>query len=528
MFRETSRDYQPIQPFPPDLASESKAAAAKKHAGGSRTFASKLQTASAERWIVGIIIVFAGVLAWVHLQRASIWYDEAITLLTTSGHAKLQWSLGMGQFKPSLDFHRILRDLYEQDVHPPLYFWMLAVWRTCLGWSLEVARVFSLLCTLGTLWLLYRFARAEGMRWPWVPVCVYAASAVGTWYAYDARPYAMATLLVMVTQLLAEKRSRWTGVCGAAAFATHYFAALCVAPLLALHCWTRWRTQRWWSVLTAGTFVICAAPLALLLRIHVVARPHQYPRFGFFPKEIWALVRGAAQDTVPNTWLPGWGIAIGLGAFLVLAGVLRALKRKKSTVPFLYAGFLCGFLLLTIATNKSIAQMPVAYYLGIAAPWLALLVGYGINAYPRCGCAFGLALLIGLIASRPVVRTVNYREMVSRMKAECSDCPILVGTGYAGAVPASVLYEARGMPVYLLQPEDRVQQVAEHVGGRGTIFFVPSNEPPTAKVEEEFLQDYLAERKNGYFEVSLDRLPVIERAASEMAQPPVEEGEPFR
>ena len=483
----------------------------------SQRIASRIRSAPLEHWIVAVAIFCAGLLALAHLVRASIWYDEAITLLTTSGHAKLDWSLGLWQFNPTLNLKRIVVDLYEQDVHPPLYFWTLAVWRTLFGSSLEVARAFSALLLLGSLGLLYRLARDCGMRRPWIPVALYAASSVGTWYAYDARPYAMATFLILATQLLARKSSPWAGFCGAAAFATHYFAALCVGPVLALECYRKWNGDRFWSVWTALAFSIWSAPLVWLLQTHLVARPNQYPGFGFFPEEIWALVKGAAQGILPNTWLPGWRLVWLLAGFLAIAGIRRSLKQYRFTLPFLYGSFLMGFLLLAIVTNKSIAQMPVGYYLGIAAPWMALLVGRGVNAFPRTGCVLALAVVIGLIAQRPIVRTVDYRKIVARMNAECKECPVLVGTGYAGAVPACVLYEARGMQVFLLKPEDSVREVAQKVGGRGTIFFIPSNEPPTAKVEDEFLEDYSSARKNGYFKVSLDRAPKIERAAARKA-----------
>lgn len=465
--------------------------------------------------IVAIIIGCAAVFAFIHIHSASIWYDEAITLLTASGHAKLDWTAGMMQFHPTTNLRKIVSDLYEQDVHPPLYFWALALWRTVFGESLEVARTFSALFTLATLVLLYRLARDFELRRPWVPVGVYAASAAGMWYAYDARPYAMATFLILLTQILARRRSGWSGFCGAAACATHYFAALCVGPLLLLGCVKNWRSNRRWALFTAFSFAICSAPLLLLLRVHIGARPHQYPGFGWWPADLWALVAGPVQGILPNTWLFGWKIALVVGAFFAIAGTWWAVKHKRLTVPILYGAFLCGFLTLALVTNKSIVQMPVAYYLGIAAPWVALLVGYGVNTFPRWSPLLAAAVLIGIIFARPLVRTVDYRTMLTQMNAECSHCPILVGTGYAGAVPACVLYESRGMQVLLLTPNDSLDAVRERLGTHNTIFFVPSNEPPTAQIEDEFLQQYLSSRKNGYFEVSLDRPPSLERAARE-------------
>ena len=89
----------------------------------------------AEPFVVLVLIVGTAVAAWVHLRSSSIWYDEAVTLLITSGHAKLEWSRGLSQFTPSANLGKILIDLYHRDVHPPLYFWTLALWRVLLGHS---------------------------------------------------------------------------------------------------------------------------------------------------------------------------------------------------------------------------------------------------------------------------------------------------------------------------------------------------------------------------------------------------------
>jgi hypothetical protein len=461
-----------------------------------------LRIVASDHWIVLAVILSSTIAAWLHLTHSSIWYDEAITLLTTSGHAKLDWSLGLMQFKPCADLRRIALELYNQDVHPPLYFWALALWRVVFGPSLEVARSLSVLFGVATLALLYSTARDTGMRRPWVPVAVYAASSAGSWYAYDARPYAMTTCLILLTQVLARKKSKWTGVCAATSFATHYFAALCVVPVLLMGCSKRWKPERHWSLLTAVSFGIASAPLFLLLRIHLLARPNQFTDFGSFPAEVWALLKGAAQSVMPNMWfLPALIPAVLVGGFFAVAGIRWALREQKFTLPVLYGAFLCNFLLLALITNKSVAKMPRAYYLGIAAPWLAILIGFGVNALPRLSPLLAVAIIVGLIGARPALKMPNYREMLRSMTLECSHCPIVVGMGYVGAVPACVLYEARGTPVFLLRRDDSVNAVMEEAGGQGTVFFVPSNEPPTGDIEAEFVRSFSFARKNGYFEV---------------------------
>jgi hypothetical protein len=86
-------------------------------------------------------IVASALMAWIHLRSASIWYDEVITLLTTSGHANARL------VAPTANLVKIVSDLYTRDVHPPLYFCTLAISRMIFGGSLEATRALSALFT---------------------------------------------------------------------------------------------------------------------------------------------------------------------------------------------------------------------------------------------------------------------------------------------------------------------------------------------------------------------------------------------
>ena len=66
----------------------------------------------------------------------AIWYDEAITLLETAGNAVPTWSAlptpAASQKKlmvgsPSLG--EVATGLRETDVHPPVYYGLLSIWR---------------------------------------------------------------------------------------------------------------------------------------------------------------------------------------------------------------------------------------------------------------------------------------------------------------------------------------------------------------------------------------------------------------
>jgi hypothetical protein len=459
--------------------------------------------------VVATLVAFAAV-AWWHIRSMTIWYDEAITLLTTSGHAIPDWSLGMEQFKPSANLLKILADLYKYDVHPPFYFWTLAVWRVVFGGSLEVARWLSALFTLGTLALLYCCAIDMNFRWPSVPVVIYALSAASLRYAYNARPYAMATFLIVFTLYLAHRKSQWTGVCAAICVATHYFAALCVGPIVAIECVRNWKTDRRWALQTALWFSALCAPLTFLVANHVVARPHQYPGFGIFRKEVHALFRGAIDGAMPSTFLwQYWYLALFIAEVFAIAGAIYAIRRKQFTLPFAYTSFLCGFLLIAIATNKSIIKMPNDYYLGIGAPLLVLLISNGVNAIPFASPLLAAAVIIGTATAKPtpMFSVPDYRGMMGRIRSECHQCAVVAGFGWGGSVPACVLYEAKGLDVYLLESRDTPDEVIQRVGAGRTVYLIPANEPRTIEIEKQFVESFASEPGDGYFKIDTAHPP---------------------
>jgi 4-amino-4-deoxy-L-arabinose transferase-like glycosyltransferase len=465
---------------------------------------------SIENWIVIATLVAFAVAAWWHIRSITIWYDEAVTMLTTSRHAVPDWSIGMQQFKPSADLFKIFSDLYNHDVHPPLYFWTLAIWRVLFGGSLEVARALSALFVLATLALLYRYAIEMGIRWPSVPVVIFALSAAAMRYAYNARPYAMATFLIVLTLYLAHRKSKWTGICAVSCVATHYFAAFCVGPILAIECLLYWKTDRRWVLWTGLSFATICAPLTVLVAHHMRLSGHQYYGFGSFPTEVHALLKGAVEGALPSPELwpywrhwRHWNLALYVAALFVIAGGIFSVRGKQFTPSFGYITFLCAFLLTAIATNKSIMEMPNEYYLGIGVPLLVLLISYGVNAIPLASPLLAIALIAGTVTSTatPMGATPDYRSMVRQIRSECDHCAVLVGLGWGRAIPACVLYEANGQDVYQLQATDTPDEVVQRIGTRRPIYLIPANEGFTIEIEKQLVRTFASVPGDGYFKI---------------------------
>lgn len=141
-------------------------------------------------------------------------YDEQYTLFLTSGVPRPAWPVvvfpaGLARVLQSGDasLGAIARDLRVTDVHPPLYFWLVSLWRAAFGHGLVVARLLSVLLGLGALGLTGVIARTA--RVP--PVWAMALTLGCYGFAYTsvvARGFALAQVLLLggVVGLLPGRR----------------------------------------------------------------------------------------------------------------------------------------------------------------------------------------------------------------------------------------------------------------------------------------------------------------------------------
>ncbi len=155
------------------------------------------------RSIIPVLVVAALVLtsaAW--LRSAE--YDEQYTLFVTAGPARPVWpahAFAAGDVRTLQAGHpgvvAIAHELRAGDVHPPLYFWLLAAWRGAVGDGLFAARLASVLCSLATLGVVAAIGRLTGL-----PARLAVLLTLGcygfTYTGTIARGFALAQLLTRV------------------------------------------------------------------------------------------------------------------------------------------------------------------------------------------------------------------------------------------------------------------------------------------------------------------------------------------
>ena len=164
-----------------------------------------------------VLLLAAAVLGAAAWMRSAE-YDEQYTLFLTAGVARPAWpdvpfAAGDVQVvqRGRATLAGIARDLRATDVHPPLYFWAVALWRQMFGPSLIAARLLSVICGLGGLVLTGLIAARAG-----IPPSLAMLLTFGCYgFAYSsviARGFALAQLLNLAGVLcLVRSIGRGTG-----------------------------------------------------------------------------------------------------------------------------------------------------------------------------------------------------------------------------------------------------------------------------------------------------------------------------
>lgn len=358
-------------------------------------------------WVVLAVAVAVSVaLRTGHLAgKRVLEHDEAISYLSATGH-QVEWAeatrgpeASAGRWVPARDWKRLIRpegpvpfgtirhDLAVSDIHPPLYFWLLAVWLRLLPvavWTGAALNVPIALATLLALFLLARRVMADELL---------AAAVALTWAVSPsvigvsglARQYDLLALVSVLTVWQAirfadrEVSLRWRdgvflGLTVAAGALTHYhFAVVLVGVGL---------------VVVVRTVVVARTVEARAARGSGVREAAA--RFGWFAL---ACAAGAVLFWVAHPEFSASFVRQGVQAAATSAGTMR-------TRVYWAARTFLGFFGLEKALVATVSANPRL---------LGMLVGWA----KATGVATGLAVLAAAAAAlMPVVRE-RYRKVLA-------------------------------------------------------------------------------------------------------------------
>ncbi|MFY9550655.1 MAG: glycosyltransferase family 39 protein [Thermoanaerobaculia bacterium] len=477
------------------------------------------------------VLVVATEIRLVSVYNRAIWDDEAVTLLETAGHALPSWPRAPSPGEAAKPFYRgspplgsIVEDLRRTDIHPPVYSVLLACWRRLTGFSIESARMFSVVCSLASIIGLYLLLRAGRAERPHVSLLVYLLSTGGGFFGALARNYAFATLLIVAAALAAflaaqrVERSRAgtalalvaATVCGVA-FQTNYltlFPAGVIVIWLSAQLWPRRRSL----AIAIPLLALAIGSIGWPVLLHQLgAREDQAAGFIGWPLEILTLVRANAE----LLWRPMLANrAVSRGAVLLLIVLVLAslygLARGWRTVD---RGFWVLILGLAFAPSVGVALLDfifvksLAYsvqYVGMAGPFLAVVasrvIAVGIDSRRRLAALglFGLVFLFEMNGTNwgyedGPIPTSRLRSLARLIRERASPGQIVLvdqGSAHGRTNPGSLLYELDPTTLFSCYPlGDQAEQAWTTVQPFSDVWVVLSIETPMAD-QRRFLKRF--------------------------------------
>ena len=386
---------------------------------------------------VGILVLLVAVAVAVRLPGVasrSIWYDEGISLLQTAGHIEPVWPHGQvpaavakENLRGTPSLRTVYRDTRAWDVHPPAYFLALTAWRQWLGFSLETARGLSLLFSVMSVVLLYTILRIVEFEHPLGATVFYALSTGAVHHGHEARPYAMAEMLLLVSCLAGVwlwRRSpmgRGPALAGSivmaassgAAFATNYLVIFPLGALMVWFVWALWPRDRALGVGGPLFTAIAVGGVLPTLREQLGAGHHHFSGFVGLLGEAREMIMMNAQETgialsQAGSGTPETRATLSVGAaFVAITGLIwlsvfwirrqgwQGNREFWSLTMALAAAPTAGLILLDMVLDKRLHE---ARYLSLGVPALAILLSYGVLRAAKSRQRWGLLLFAGLLA----------------------------------------------------------------------------------------------------------------------------------
>lgn len=167
--------------------------------------------------LVGLLLAAFVTIALINAPRASIWFDEAFSAYIVQFNF---WDIA---------------NFTANDVHPPLYYWLLKIWSDLFGTTDLALRSLSIFFGAGAIITAFFLSRKLfGRSVALLSTLFLTLSPMAIRYSDEARMYMLTALIVfaatyvLVKAMETKKRSTWLvyGVLISLGMWTHYFTAL--------------------------------------------------------------------------------------------------------------------------------------------------------------------------------------------------------------------------------------------------------------------------------------------------------------
>lgn len=265
-----------------------------------------------DRYSIGSIILLGFALRLYRLPDANIWWDEGLAVW-----AARQAPLDIARWTAA-------------DVHPPLYFWMLHLWRQLVGDSEFAIRFLSVAAGTLTIVAVWYLSRLLVPKRPWlaaIAALFTAVSRFSVWWSQEARMYMLGGLFVTLSlafTIRLRRRIDWRSVAGylittiAAVWTLYLLAFLLVIESLYWLWSLRSRIDSMWRPLIrwAGLQIVVLASFAPWL-VYALPRMRSWSAQEAFEPALFVQLYATLLTLGIST-----GIASYWGPILLIGGLL--------------------------------------------------------------------------------------------------------------------------------------------------------------------------------------------------------------
>jgi hypothetical protein len=398
-----------------------------------------LQAARELRSLAALLTGLAILAAAANLRGSE--YDEAYTIGLAAGHRLPEWprtaflaAEAKAMLTGSSTASSIAAALYRSDVHPPLYFWLAALWRACAGDTWRATREFSVLLSFAALALTGGIAKRLAIPAPLA--ILLTATMYGFAYTGSiARPYALAQCLCLAgvrLVLIARARARAAaGIALGLACLSNYLALFPAAAIL----WRLRKTPRQaFAVLLGMAPSLPAGAAFFLAQRH--ARPDQFAPFAPLATIARLLRYQAAAIFGGLPLYAGAAATLVTIALATLAACLafalardwRRIAAGNLLLPLAAAPAL-GLLLLAVLGGSSPIELR---YFAPGLPPLALLLAASLARRPFLRAVF-LCVQACAIAGLLLMPQTMQPQAAATAEAARATALVLVPKGNDGA-----------------------------------------------------------------------------------------------
>jgi len=327
-----------------------------------------------------IILIIAAVFYFTGISHESLWCDEAFSANMTD-----------------YSFFKILKTT-SLDVHPPLYYIMLKIFRIVLGKSEFAFRLLSVLGAVGMICLgVGPVTRLFGNRTAITYAVITVFTPITLIMAHEARMYSLAMFTVTACALYGllvikeNKKCDWIkyGILMLTSAYLHYFALLAVFFInIFLLTWIVFKKRELLKryIITSGIVVLTYLPW-LFFFIGQIKKVNN--AFWVMPFHFFTVLLSFLQSFYYKNFFPFEGVIFFMGlltlilvALTVVIALINTLIKKekqKFTMSFYFIFIYISTILTAILFSITVKPILYPRYMIVCSGLLILLFSIGIN-----------------------------------------------------------------------------------------------------------------------------------------------------